>query len=57
MTEAARPNIVVERARAFAYRQGVSLDRAVVPLILVADRAKEWGTELVIATFDVAADH
>lgn len=46
---------LVKSSNAYACRHRFSLDRAVMPLLLAADRAVEWGTGIVAGMFDVAS--
>lgn len=40
--------IAMTRTNAFAYRHGVGLDTAAVPVLLVAQEAVEWRDDLVL---------
>lgn len=53
--EAARGDIEVGHTDAYAFKRGASVDKALIPLLLAAERAKEWVDQMVVATLDVKA--
>lgn len=55
VVEAAREDLAVRPTNAYAFRREASLHRALMPLLLAADWAREWGDQMVVATLDVKA--